>query len=125
MQLYSKAVQVTDVKRAKVAVEGIVQQSLVNAEVHGWERLSASGSGACLCPRGALRWRRVLLGIRERCVRIWCVGVRGKIESVLYVLEGYRLSIRPEARCFGLCYGANLDDLTVAGRAGARRLCYS
>lgn len=51
VQLHGKAVQVTDVERTEVAVEGIVQQRLVDAEVHRWERLSASNSGACLRPR--------------------------------------------------------------------------
>lgn len=51
MQLHSKAVQVTDVQRTKVAVESVVQQGLVNAEVHRWECLGASDSGPCLRPR--------------------------------------------------------------------------
>ena len=112
-------------ERPEVAVEGVVQQRLVDAEVHRRQRLSAGGSGSCLRARRALRRRRVLLGVRERCVRIWCVGVRGEVESVLDVLERHRLSIRPGAHCFGLCCGAHLDDLTIAGRARARRLRYA
>ena len=50
------------------------------------------------------------------------MGVGGEIESILDVLEERCLSIWSEAHCFELCYGANLDDLTIAGRAGARRL---
>ena len=122
MQLDGEAVKVTDVKRAKVAVEGVIQQRLVNAEVHRRERLGARSSWRA---RRALRWRRVLLRVRERCVRVRCVRVRGKIESILDILEVHRLSIRTEAHCFELCYGANLDDLTIAGRAGARRLRHS
>jgi hypothetical protein len=105
VQLHRKAVQVADVQRAKVAVESVIQQGLVNAEVDRRERLGASSSRPCRRTRGALRRRRMLLRVRERGVRIWCVCIRGEIKSVLDVLEGYRLSIRPGALCFGLCYG--------------------
>jgi hypothetical protein len=46
VQLDSKAVKVTDVQRAEITVEGIVQQSLVDAKVDRRERLSASTSGS-------------------------------------------------------------------------------
>lgn len=121
MQLDGEAVEVTNVERAEVAVEGVVQQGLVDTEVHGRERLGATSRGA-LGARRALRRRRVLLGVRERRVRIRCVRVRGKVESILDILEVHRLSILTEAHCFELCYGANLDDLAIAGRTGARRL---
>lgn len=44
MQLDSEAVQMTNVERAEIAVESVVQQGLVDAEVNRWERLSARGS---------------------------------------------------------------------------------
>lgn len=119
MQLDREAVKVPDVERAKVAMKGVVQQGFVDAEVYWRERLGARSSWRA---RQALRRRCVLLGVRERCVRVRCVGVRGKIESILDILEVHRLSIRTAANCFELCYDANLNDLTVAGRAGARRL---
>lgn len=43
VQLDSKAVQVANVQRAKVAVEGVVQQCLVDTEVDG--RLLGPGRG--------------------------------------------------------------------------------
>lgn len=51
MQLNSEAVQVANVERTEVAVESIVQQSLVNTKVHRGKTLSASNSGASLRSR--------------------------------------------------------------------------
>jgi hypothetical protein len=45
MQHDSEAVEVTDVKRAKVCVESIVQQVLVDREVYGRERRGGCGCG--------------------------------------------------------------------------------
>ena len=36
MQHDCKAVQVTNVQRAKVGVEGVVEQAVVDGEVYGW-----------------------------------------------------------------------------------------
>jgi hypothetical protein len=38
MQLYGKAVEMSDVERTKVGMEGIVQQSVVDGEVDGRQR---------------------------------------------------------------------------------------
>ncbi len=44
MELQRKAVEVADVKRAKVVVEGIVEEGIVNGEVEG---LLVVGSSKC------------------------------------------------------------------------------
>jgi hypothetical protein len=75
VQLYCEAVQVTNVQRAKVAMEGIVEQRLVDAEVHRWMRLGSSGSGTNLRPRRPLGRRCALLGVGERRSRIRRVRV--------------------------------------------------
>ena len=54
MELHSEPVQVTDVQRAKVAMEGIVQQRLVDAEVDGGKRLVGRDDRAAMCARRAL-----------------------------------------------------------------------
>jgi hypothetical protein len=50
VQLHREAVEVADVERAKVAMERVVEQSLVDAEVHWRVRL-----GGCGGPLGARR----------------------------------------------------------------------
>jgi hypothetical protein len=44
VQLDGEAVKMTNVERAEVAVEGIVQKGLVDAKVYRRERLSARSS---------------------------------------------------------------------------------
>jgi hypothetical protein len=46
MELKRKPVQVTDVERAKVMVEGIVQQCIIDGEI---ERLFSSLGAECRC----------------------------------------------------------------------------
>jgi len=76
VQLHGEAVQVANVQRAEVAVESIVEQCLVNAEVDWGMRLGASCGRANLGPCRPLRRRRTLLGVGERCCRIGCMRVR-------------------------------------------------
>jgi hypothetical protein len=81
VQGHREAVQMSNVERAKVGMEGIVQKTVVNGKVH-WrialgssslDSWGASGAG----PRGALAgsFGSVLLRIRERSVRIGGMGV--------------------------------------------------
>ena len=88
MQLDGESIQMTDVQRAKVAVEGVVQQRLVDAEVDGGKRLVGGDSGTAMCARRALRGRLRLLGVGEGRRGIWSIRIRGQVEAVLDVLEG-------------------------------------
>lgn len=120
MQLNGEAVQVTNVKWAKVTVESIVQECLVNAKVDGREHLVCWSCRAAMGARRALGRRLRLLGVRERGRRIRSIRVRGQVETVLDVLRGAGSVFRPMAHCFGGCFGAHLNDLAVAGRGRAR-----
>ena len=51
MQLHSESVEVTNVQWAKVAVEGVVQERLVDTKVDGGMRLGPCGSRTCLGAR--------------------------------------------------------------------------
>jgi hypothetical protein len=113
VQLDSEAVEVANVQGAKVAVEGVVEQRLVDAEVDGRLGLGGRGCG-CGVARGALRGRLALLGVGKGRVCVGRVRVRGEVETVLDVLEGLN-----GARARGGGCGAHLDDLAVAGGAGA------
>jgi hypothetical protein len=76
VQLDREAVQVTNVKRTKVAMEGIVEQRLVDAEVHGWVCFGPGCGRTSLRARRPLRWRCALLGVGEWRGRVRRVGVR-------------------------------------------------
>lgn len=75
VQLHGEAVQMANVQRAKVTVEGVVEESLVNGEVHRRVVLGTCGLGGRLGPRlrlGRPLARRALFsGIRE-----WRIGIR-------------------------------------------------
>lgn len=124
MQLYREPVEVANVQWAKVAVEGVVQERLVDTKVDGRVRLGAGGSRTYLRARRPLGGRLALLGVRERSVRIGRACVGCQVESVLDVL-GDRSERVPQSLCFGVCCGAHLDHLTIAGRGCARHLGYS
>jgi hypothetical protein len=113
VQLDSEAVEVANVQGAKVAVEGVVEQRLVDAEVDGRLGLGGRGCGGGMA-RGALRGRLALLRVGKGRVCVGRVRVRGEVETVLDVLEGLN-----GARARGGGWGAHLDDLAVAGGAGA------
>ena len=36
MKLYGEAIQVTDMQRAEIVVEGVVQKGVIDCEVDGW-----------------------------------------------------------------------------------------
>ena len=86
VQLHGEPVEVANVKWAKVAMEGIVEQRLVDAEVDGGVRLVGCSSRASVRPRRPLGRRLGLLGVREgrRGIRRICVGC--EIEPVLDIL---------------------------------------
>ena len=89
MQLDGEAVEVADVQRAKVAVEGIVEQRLVDAKVDGRLGLGrVGGRGRGGVTRGALRGRVALFGVGKGRVGVGRVRVRGEVETVLDVLKG-------------------------------------
>lgn len=81
VELQRKTVEVSNVKRAKVVVEGIVQESVIYGEV---ERL---------LPRACLRWSwpvngalralgrrsRRSIGVREQCVLIGGIEIGRKV----------------------------------------------
>lgn len=93
VQLNGEAVQVTNVKWAKVTVESIVQERLVNAKVDGREHLVCWGCRAAMGARRPLGRRLGLLGVREWGRRIRGIRVRGQVETVLDVLRGAGISI--------------------------------
>lgn len=88
-------------------------------------RLGSRCGRTDLSPRRPLRWRCALLWVGERRRGIGRVRVRCEVQAILYVLETCCMSML----CFGalllFCCGAHLDDLPIAGRAGARHLCDS
>ena len=67
VELHGEAVEMADVQWAEVAMERIVEQRLVDAEVDRWERLG---------PRCPLGGRLALLGVGKwrGCIRRVCVG---------------------------------------------------
>ncbi len=77
VQHHSKAVQMSDVQRAEIGVEGIVQQAVVDGEVYGRWPLLRHGLRPLLRPRRSLARRPRLLrgGVREGCVLVGLVGV--------------------------------------------------
>lgn len=87
VQLHGKSVEVSNVQRTKIAMERIVQQGLVDAEVHWGMRFGSSRCGTSLRPRRPLRRRCALLRVGERCGCVGCVRIRSKVESILYVLD--------------------------------------
>jgi hypothetical protein len=76
MQLHGEAVKVTDVQRAEVTVESVVEQCLVDAEVDRRMRLGSCCGRASLSPCRPLRRRRTLLGVGKWRCRIGSVCVR-------------------------------------------------
>lgn len=47
MELNSKAVEVTNVERTEVVVEGIVEEGIIDSEVDGWRADSDRGRACC------------------------------------------------------------------------------
>jgi hypothetical protein len=76
VQLHCEAVQVTNVERAEVAMERVVEQRLVDAEVHWWVCFGPGCRGTRLGSRRPLRGRCALLGVGEWRGRVRCVCVR-------------------------------------------------
>lgn len=84
MELEGKSVEVANVKRAKVMVEVVVEQSVVHGEVV-W--LLVRGLGDCLGPvasplrplGGRFHWP---IWVREESILIWRVDIRGEIQAV-------------------------------------------
>jgi hypothetical protein len=76
VQLDREAVKVADVERAEVAMECVVEQRLVDAEVHWRVCLGSGCCGTCLRACRPLRGRCALLGVGEWCGRIRRVCVR-------------------------------------------------
>lgn len=85
MKLDSEAVEMADVERAEVGMEGVVQKAAVDGEVDGWRvRLGRRGRARLSLGR-ALAWRPPFPGARrvgERGVRVGGGGVRGQVQTV-------------------------------------------
>lgn len=83
VKVQRKAVQVADVERAKVVVESVVQEGVVNGEVEGrrlggaGNRLGALSSALRPLPRGLQRLR-----VGEKCVGRGRMDVSGEVEAV-------------------------------------------
>jgi hypothetical protein len=86
MQLYSESVEVANVQWAKVAVESVVQECLVDAEVDGGMRLGPCGRRTYVGTRRPLRRRLALLGVGKWRVGVGRTRVRCQVEAVLDVL---------------------------------------
>jgi len=83
MQLHRIAVQVTNVQWAKVTVEGIVEESLIDSEVNRRMGFRAGGGRAGVCLGRPLAGRAAALSwVGKRSGGIGRVGVRGEVESV-------------------------------------------
>jgi hypothetical protein len=73
MEKDCESVQVTNVERAEIRMESIVEKGIVNSEVDGRSALGRRGSG--LCPSSTLAGR---LGLFER-IREWSARGRSRI----------------------------------------------
>lgn len=91
VEVEGEAVQVADVQRAEVVVEGVVEEAVVDGEVEGLlgpPRLPAA-------PRGRAR-RRGRVGVGEEGVGRRGLGVGGEVEAVCGLVSGL---------CLGTCGG--------------------
>lgn len=88
VQHHGETVEVTNVKRAEVGMEGIVQQAVVDAEVYGRRPLLRR---RMLRPGRPLAGRSRLLRGRvwERCVLIGLVGVGSEVQAVFNMKNSY------------------------------------
>lgn len=82
MQLHRKAIQMTNMKRAKVGMESIVQEALINRKVNRRVNLGPSGYRAWLRLRRTFALGATLTGVGERSVRVWWMCIRSKIETI-------------------------------------------
>ena len=71
MELDCKSVQMPNVQWAKVGVESIIEESVVNGKINR-RRSKGDSSSDLLCPGGLFLGRLLRLGrIWERCVIAW------------------------------------------------------
>jgi hypothetical protein len=79
MELDGEAVEVANVQRAEIMMEGVVEESIINSEVAWW--ILALGrcvhSSTCPSPGGA-RW----LGVWEESIGGRRVDVGGEIQAI-------------------------------------------
>lgn len=81
MELDGKAVEVANMQRAEVMVEGVVEQGIVNGEVA--RRVSGIGARFHSSTCSPLRGGR--LRVREEGVGSWSMGVGGEIQAICEV----------------------------------------
>ena len=82
MQLHGESVEVTNVQRPEVGVEGIVQEGLVDGELDRGVNFGACSYGAWLRLCGPLAGRSILTRVRERGAGIRRMRVGGKVEPI-------------------------------------------
>lgn len=82
VEVNSKSVEVANVQRAKVMVEGIVEESVIDGEVA--RRLSGAGRW-CGGRLPTLPGRGRCLGVWERCLRGGRVNVSGQVQAVWHI----------------------------------------
>lgn len=81
VEMHRKAVEVTNVVRAKVCMKCIVEQGILYRKVHGAAALASGGTG--VGSRGALAGGLGLLQREgKRCSRVWRGVVGGKVQTI-------------------------------------------
>lgn len=78
VELQRKAVEMSNVKRAKVVVEGVVEKSIIYCEIVGL-LVVLGGSGLDIALRSLPRRPRSLVGVGKQRVGIGRLGVSGEI----------------------------------------------
>lgn len=96
----SKPVKMSDVERAKVRVEGVVQEGIIDGEIDGALSLAARSTRGS--SRGALAGRLGLIGgVWEGGPRVGWMIIGGKVESVCRVPRSQSQYSRPRGIVMG------------------------
>lgn len=83
MEVDSETVQVADVQRAKIGMEGVIKKRVVNGKIYGGLILGPRRCSSSLgSPGRPFAWRLWLRGIREWGVFAWLVGIGCEIQPV-------------------------------------------
>ena len=110
MEVQGEAVQVADVQRAKVVVEGVVEEAVVDGEVEGRLPLVLPA------PRG--RPRRVAVG-EERVGRRW-LRVSRDVEAVCLGAQGVSGFLNGDLKAIAFSPPTLLLMLVARARKGGR-----